>query len=409
MHSVMKCQICDSTSVSKFFSLGHHPPCDSFLSESQLSKPETYYPLDLFFCNDCSLVQIGHVVDPIILFEEEYAYNSGSNKALVQNFKDLADKSVSRFNLNNSDLVIDIGSNDGSLLNSFIGHGVRVLGVEPTGNCILALAKGIPTLKNFFNMHVANNILSNYGNSRFITATNVFAHVVDIHGFVDGVKSLLSDDGVFVSESHHILSLLKESQYDSVYHEHLRNYSLKPLIKLFEMHDMDVFDVELISSHGGSIRVYSSKKGAFSISDNVQKVIDLENSEGVYSLNTYLEFGSKALKCRNELKQLLFELKNDGKSIVGIGAPAKGNTLLNYCRIMPDTLDYLADVSNFKIGKYSPGLHIKVVDEEKMFEDQPDYGLLLSWNIKDIIIPKLKARGFKGKFIIPVPTPHIVE
>lgn len=390
----------------KFLSLGHQPPSNSFLREENLNKPEVYYPLDVYYCEKCGLVQLGYAVDPETLFTE-YVYTTSTNNSLIKNFSDLVDNLVKRFNLDENDFAIDIGSNDGTLLKRYSKYNVRVLGVEPSSAADIAVKNGIPTVKEFFNSGIASIIAEKHGKANVITATNVFAHVKDLYSFVEGIKRLLKNEGIFVSESHHLLSLVNEMQWDSIYHEHLRMYSLKPLIHLFNRFDLDLFDAERISTHGGSIRIYVCNKGAYSKSENVDKILEDEESSGLYNKKTFLEFGKMVLQRKIEIQDALRSIKKEGKRIAGIGAPAKGSTLLNYCNITSDIMDYIAEKSNLKIGLYTPGTHIKVVEEKFLFEDQPDYAFLLSWNIADELIPKLRNSGYKGKVIVPVPSVRI--
>ena len=404
----MKCQICQKETLCKFLSLGHHPPSDAFLKKDDLNNPETYYPLDVSYCEICGLVQLGYAVDPEILFKE-YVYNTGTNNSLIKNFNSLVDILFKRFKLTENDFAIDIGSNDGTLLKGYLKHNVKILGVEPSNVAEIAIKNGIPTIKNFFNKETALGILKEQGKAKTITATNVFAHVKDLRSFMEGVKELLTDDGVFVSESHYLLNLLTEMHWDSIYHEHLRCYSLRPLIYLFNLFNMDIFDAEKITTHGGSIRAYACKRGAYPISGNVSKMLKDEKDNGLFDKDSYLNFGKKVLSHKMEIQEMLLNIKKDGKKIVGIGAPAKGNTLLNYCNITPDIMDYIVEKSDLKIGFYTPGTHIKVVSEELLFKEQPDYALLLSWNIADELIPKLKKLGYKGKITVPIPSLHIVE
>lgn len=407
---VEKCQVCGGDRLFNFLSLGHQPPSDSFLEKKQLNNEEVYYPLDVYFCEDCKLVQLGYVVNPEKLFYEGYSYNTRTSGELVVNFANLTEKLVNRFKLSVNDLAVDIGSNDGTLLEGFSKHGVKVLGIEPTGVAKLALEKNIPTLKKFFNKELVKEIIQQHGHARIITATNVFAHIDDINGIVEGIRELLTENGVFMSESHYLLDLIEKMEYDSIYHEHLRYYSLKPLMRLFETHGMEVFDAERISTHGGSLRVYACRRGAHPISDNVRKIIEIEEKSGLYSKEGFIKYKDAVSKSKFELTKILNKIKEEGHRIVGVGAPAKGNTLLNYCHINSDVLDYLAEKSDLKKGLYSPGMHIEVVDEKLLFEEpQPHYALLLAWNLKDIIIPKLKEKGFRGKFIIPIPIPHIIS
>ncbi len=404
----MECQICSNEKLHKFLFLGEHPPSDRFLDKNQLDKPEPKYPLGVFFCENCSLVQLGFAVPPEILFTDSFVYTSGSSGELVKNFFSLVDKLTQKFNLNSNDFAVDIGSNDGTLLSNY-PEKIKVLGVDPSEASKLAVQKGIPTQRTFFNEKIAEKIVLEHGKAKIITATNVFAHVKELDSFMKGIKTLLADDGVFVEESHYLLDMIQKMEYDSIYLEHLRYYSLKPLIKLFELYGMQVFDAERISTHGGSLRVYACKKNAYNISDNISKILNEEKKAGLHEKKTFDEFAEKVSETKFKLREILLKIKKENKSIAGIGAPAKGNTLLNYCKIDSSILDYLAERGSLKVGKFSPGMHLKVVDEKQVFEDQPDYALLLAWNLKNIIIPKLKEKGFKGKFIIPNPEPHILD
>ncbi len=405
-HKLEKCQVCESTNLYKFLSLGHHPNPDRFLSKEQLNEPETHYPLGVLFCESCKLVQLGYAVDPSALFTEEFIYTSGSSKELVENFSSLAEIIINRFELNSNDLVIDIGSNDGTFLENCLLHNIKVLGIDPSKAAELSIKKNIPTLMNFFNEKLARNI---YGKAKVITATNVFAHVRELDSFIKGVKLLLDDKGVFVQESGYIKTLIEQTQYDSIYVEHLRYYSLKSLVNLFSKYDMDVFDVDLISTHGGSIRTYTCKRGERPISENIQRVLEEEEAFGLHTREVYEVFAEKVESNRNELRKILLNLKSQGKRIVGLGAPAKGNTLLNYCKIGKETMDVLLERGSLKVGKYSPGMHIPIVEEDMLYSDNPpDAVLLLIWNLEKFIVPKLREKGFKGPIIVPNPEPHIL-
>ncbi len=401
----MKCSVCEKETV-KIISLGNHPPSDAFVKEENLNKPEIYYPLDVYYCDNCGLVQLGYIVDPEVLFKE-YVYNTGTNNSLIKNFNELTENLVKRFNLKKDDLAVDIGSNDGTLLKGYKDN-VRILGIDPSSVAKIAIENNIPTINDFFNKKNALNIIKEHGKAKVITATNTFAHVKELTSLIEGVKELLTNDGLFVQESHYFLNLMTGMQWDSIYHEHLRYYTLRSLIYLFNHFDMDLFDVELISTHGGSIRTYACRKGKYVISENVNKLLENEKEKKVFDKEIYLSFGKKIIKHKFEIQEMLRNIKKEGKKIVGIGVPAKGNTLLNYCNITPDILNYIVEKSDLKIGMYTPGTHIKVVDESLLFKEQPDYALLLSWNIADELIPKLKNLGYKGKIIVPLPSPHIV-
>ncbi len=404
----MSCFICKKNNLFKFLSLGHQPPSDAFLSKEALKKEEVTYPLDLFFCEDCSLVQLGFVVDPKILFSEDYAYNSGTNQTLKQHFKDFVSKLISKYKLTEKDLVVDIGSNDGSLLENYALQKIRILGIDPSGVTAIAIKKRQPTIVDFFNEKTAILATKQYGKAKIVTATNVFAHVDDLHSFMNGVKALLTDDGVFVSESGYTRDMIDGLQYDFIYHEHLRYYTLKPLVTLFELFGMEIIDAEKVSMHGGSIRVHAAVKGRHSVSSRVNELLANEKKAGLYNKETYLNFSKEVEKTKLNLQKILIDIKSANHKIVGIGAPAKGNTLLNYCQIDSQIISYLVETSELKIGQFTPGMHIPVVEESFIFKDQPEYALILSWTIAPILIKKLKEKGYAGKFIVPAPKPTII-
>jgi len=403
----MHCFICNEKKFFNFLNLGNQPPSDAFLRSEDLSKTEAMYPLELFFCENCRLVQLNYIVPPEKLFVD-YVYNTATNNSLKVNFHNLVELLVERFQLKNTDFAIDIGSNDGTLLSNYVPHGVKILGIDPSSSTRLALENQIPTIVDFFSKAVSTQVKKTYGNAKIITATNVFAHVNKLNDFLAGVAELLTPDGVFVSESGYLLDMITKLQYDAVYHEHLRYYSLKPLKILFATHGMEMFDAEKISTHGGSIRIYAAKIGAYDVSDFVEKLILEEEKAGLYKKETYADFAEKAKQNKLAIQKFIVEQRSIGKRIVGIGAPAKGNTLLNFCSLNTDTIDYLVEKSQLKIGRFAPGTHIPVVDESRLFIDQPEYALLLSWNIADELIPKLRNAGYNGKFIIPTPKLTIV-
>jgi hypothetical protein len=402
------CSICGNQNLDLVLTLGHQPPSDAFLTKEQLELPEVSYPLDLYYCSSCTLVQLGYDVDPNILFRE-YVYNTGSNNALKLNFGELVGKLISDFDVTSEDFVVDIGSNDGTLLENFIPHGIKVLGVDPSTVSKIAIDKGIPTMVDFFSEEVARRIVSENGKAKIITATNVFAHVVDLDSFMKGIAALLKEDGVFITENGYIVDMVEGMQYDSIYHEHLRYYSVSSISALFEKYGMEVVSVEQITSHGGSIRVYAAKAGTHSISLDVSRLIENETKDGFNSLARYQKFAEDIIATRFALLDIIISIKKSGKSVVGIGAPAKGNTLLNYCKLDANMVDYLAERSALKIGLYSPGMHIPVIDEQYMLENQPEAALLLSWNLAEELIPKIKKSGYKGLFIVPNPFPKIIE
>lgn len=402
----MVCTVCGSSAPNKFLSLGHQPPSDAFVTKEQLESPEVTYPLDVLFCKTCSLVQLGYAVDPDVLFRD-YVYNSGTNNSLRANFKNLVDRLAAKYNLAPGDFVVDVGSNDGTLLEHYLPYGIQVLGIDPSSATSLAIKKGIPTLIDYFNVDTAKKARREYGAARIITATNVFAHVRELDSFMRGLLELLGEDGVFISENGYVVDMVEGMQYDAIYHEHLRYYSVTSLTALFARYGMEMIDVERIPSHGGSIRVFASKKGSRPVSGNVDALRTLEEKSGFTALPRYEEFAKNVRATKVALLDIVRNLKKGGARIFGIGAPAKGNTLLNYCKLDETHIDCLVEKSALKIGLYSPGMHIPVVDESHLFEEQPGAALLLSWNLAEELIPKIRKQGYKGTFIIPNPVPRI--
>lgn len=402
------CYICGNSNLTPILSFGNQPPSDAFLRPEDLPQPETSYPLDLFFCSSCTLVQLGYAVDPQILFRD-YVYNSDTNDSLRINFKELVEEAVQTYGVTSEDFAVDIGSNDGTLLENYLLHGIKVLGVDPSSATSIALERGIPTLVEFFTEEVAQRIKKEHGSAKIITATNVFAHVVELDSLMRGTALLLDEKGVFISESGYVVDMVEGMQYDSIYHEHLRYYSVHSLAALFEKYGMEIISVVKISSHGGSLRVFAAKKGAHASDGSARALLAQEKAKGYHDRAVYDEFATRVAQTKEKLLSIVSSLKKSGAHIAGIGAPAKGNTLLNYCRLGPDTIEYLAEKSPLKIGRYSPGMRIPVVDESRIFAEQPEAALLLSWNIADLLVPKLRELGYKGVFIIPNPEPKVID
>jgi hypothetical protein len=404
----MKCQICGNEKLEKFLDLGQHPACD-FLLEDQL-KSEKRYPLDAHFCGTCGLMQLGHPLPPDVLFGENYHHIAALSASFLEHMKQLAEASAKRFGITDADLVVELGSNDGALLEAYKKFTPEVVGVDPSDIAEMAIKKGIPTLRKFFDEKVAGDMVAEYGQAKIIASLNTFAHISKLDSFVTGVRELLTDDGVFITESHYLLDLVNELQYDFIYHEHSRYYSLRSLVYLFEKLGMEVFDVERLRTHSGSIRVFAGKKGAHPVSGNVKALLAEEDKAGLHKAETYVAFGKKVEAHKAAFTKMLAELKAAGHSIAGLTFPARAVTLLNYCGIGPETLSYITEGSPIKIGRYSPGTHIKCVDQNVLFgADAPEYGVLLSWHIEKEIVPKFRAKGFKGKFIIPLPEPRVID
>lgn len=399
----MNCRICSNDDLTKTLNLGLHPPSDGFLSEEQIQQPETYYPLELYYCDKCNLVQLGYVVPKEVLYNDDYPYTTGTNRVGVEHFRQFAKETVERFKLGKDDLVVDIGSNDGTLLQGFKNAGCEVLGIEPCKHLAdMANQGGIFTLHKFFPSDVDGFYTD--GPVKLITATNVFAHVDDLHDFTDRVAFLLADDGIFIIEAPYLLDMLDHLLYDQIYHEHLSYLSVTPLKVLFEKYNMEIFDVQNLDFHGGSLRYFVARNGQYPTSTNVKRFLEMEQRE--INLVKLENFAHRVRESREKLLWFLLSLKRAKKRVVGLCASAKGNTLLNYCGI---DLDYIAEKSPLKVGRYSPGRHIRVVSDETMIRDAPDYALLLACNFSGSIIPILREKGFKGKFILPLPSPEIYD
>lgn len=407
---ITHCQICGASDLELVIDLGHHAPCDSLLTEAQLYGSEQIYPLRLLRCPECGLAQIDYVVPPEVLFYPEYPYRSGITQTLKDNLHAIAATMIENLGLKDGKLVIDLGSNDGTILEGFKAAGMRVLGVEPTNIAQIAIESGIETINDFFAEEIAEKIKSDYGHASLIIAANMFAHVPNLGSLIRGVSLLLPDGGVFLTESHYLLNILETVQYDSIYHEHLRFYSLKPLIRLMDYYEFTITDVERISNYGGSIRVYATKGKKLPQSDRLLQLIEQEEREGIYKKSTYDIFQKKIIKSKIDLQYLLLDIKKEGKTVAGIGCPGRSSTLINYCNIDSDLMPYIAEQStSLKLGLYLPKVHTPIVDEEILFKEQPDYVLMLSWHYAKPIINNLRAKGLNSKIIIPLPEVYVIE
>lgn len=412
------CRVCGGEDLAKVLSLGPTPLANAFLEKSETRFAETYYPLDAHLCRDCGLLQLLDVVSPKILFKD-YVYVSSTSPVFVAHFRDFAENAFSRFSLGRDSLVVDIGSNDGILLKPFKEIGARVLGVEPdVAIARLANKAGIRSVVEFFTPKVARAIVLKEGRAALVTATNVFAHIDDIHAVAKGVKTLLKPEGVFMLEVPYLADFLEKNLFDTVYHEHLSYFSLSALDVFFKRAGMSIIDAERVQSHGGSLRVFAQKRGLSRIQTQinadakmrVERLLRREKEQKLRDVKTFERYNLRILENRARLLSLLSSLKQRGKRIAGYGAPAKGNTLLNFFSIGLELLDYIVDDSPFKQGKHTPGKRIPVVSSKRLAADPPDYLLILAWNFAPSIIAKNEAfRKRGGKFIIPVPRPQIVE
>ena len=401
------CRICKGRDLVRILSLGEHPPVDNFTDAARLSD-EKRYPLDVYFCKGCSLVQLLDIVAEEELFHGEYAYFSSASAPLVEHFR-LYAEDLKKEHVKEGGLVVDIGSNDGVLLQHFLGTH-RVLGIEPSANVAeIARTKGIETLDGFFTTDMAKQIVATHGKADVISANNVFAHIDDLDEILHAVKELLADDGVFVTESHYLLDLVQKREFDTVYHEHLCYYSVKPLQHLFGRFDMEISDVRRVHSHGGSIRVYARRKSGAPVCSSVTELLALEAQEGLHSLERFADFQKEVESIRDTLVSLVRGFRAEGKTVTAYGAPAKGNTLLNFCGFTAEDIQFVTDTTPYKVGLLTPGSHIPVVSPDILKTETPDYILLLAWNYRDFILTKeqpLRDRG--AKFIIPIPAVEIV-
>jgi SAM-dependent methyltransferase len=389
-------------------SLGYMPPVNQMVPIGQGPRQQPWFPTNLLHCRNCDLVQLGLAVDPVIIFPPEYPYTSGTTKLLRDNFADLHRESAALLGLGADDLVVDIGSNDGTLLSNFQNGGHRVLGIEPTDVGDIANGKGIPTLKRYFGFDVAREVKREHGAASVVTAANCFAHIEDVHAIVDGIVEMLKDGGVFISESHYLIGLLDTLQYDTVYHEHLRYYSLTSLKHLLEMHNLEVFHARPIPSHGGSIRVYAARRGSHPVQESVRRMLASE-PRGDAMAKRLASFRRDVVLSKLRLLSMLRDLKEKGARIAGISAPSRASTLVNYVGLDEGIIDYVCEIpGSLKIGKYMPGTGIPVVDETQLFSDQPDCAVVFSWHIADELTPKLRAKGFRGQLITPLPVPRML-
>jgi SAM-dependent methyltransferase len=402
------CQVCGHAPLDNVLSLGYMPPVNQMVPIGEAPRQQPWFPTNLLRCHNCELVQLGLAVDPAVIFPAEYPYTSGTTKLLRDNFADLQRESAAMLGLGKDDLVIDVGSNDGTLLSNFKNGGQRVLGIEPTDVGGIASQRGIPTIKRYFGPAVAREVRTEHGSASVVTAANCFAHIEDVHAIVDGIVEMLKPGGVFISESHYLIALLDTLQYDTVYHEHLRYYSLTSLKYLLEMHDLEVFNARPIPSHGGSIRVYAARRGAFKVQDSVQRMLSAE-PRGEAMAKRLATFAHDVVLSKLRLMAMLRDLKEKGGRIVGISAPSRASTLVNYVGLDEGLIDYVCEIpGSLKIGKCMPGTAIPVVDEAQLFSDHVDCAVIFSWHIAEELAPKLKAKGFRGQLITPLPEPRLL-
>ena len=404
------CQICNSKKINLIIDLGHQPLCDSLLTNEMLVNSEKTYPLRMFWCEECSLVQLDYCVDGKEVYHPNYPYRTGITKELVEYLKTMSESLISKYNLNSNDLVMDLGSNDGTLLSSFQKSGLKTIGVEPTNIAKIANQNGIETVQEFFNIDVAKKIKNKSGEVSLVLATNMFAHMSTIGEVISGIESILKPDGVFVFENHYLMDVIQGGQFDTIYHEHLRTYSLKSLIKLFSYYDFTITDVERGSRYGGNIRVHVTKGKNRTVSENVNTLLDEEEKFGLYKIETYTKFRDRVKKAKIDFMTFLLKTKSEGKSVVGNSCPGRSVTLLNYYGVDSELIPYIAEQpTSLKLGMFLPGKLIPIINNEILLKEQPDYVILLAWHYAEPIMNQLKERGLKSKFVIPLPDLRIIE
>jgi len=404
-----KCRICSSTNLKLILDLENQPPANALIDKNMLDNIEEKFPLRLFWCNDCFLVQLLDIVNKEFLFKN-YLYMTSASTPIVNHFSEYAKSIYEKFLYNiDNPLVVEIGSNDGSLLSGFKKLGVSILGIEPASNLSkIANDSKITTINDFFSTNIAKEI-ANSNQVSVIVANNVIAHIEDLHDLMKGIKIIIDNDGIFIFEVPYLIDFIKKLEFDTIYHEHLSYFSILPLIKLMSQFGLEIFDIEKYDVHGGSLRIFVSKKNNFKINNSVQKFIDDEYEFGLNDFAVYEKFAIKVYELKKNLKKILLQLKKENKSIFGYGASAKGNVLLNFCNIDNELLDFIVDTTTLKQGKYTPGTHIPVISSEKFLEKgKNDVALLLAWNYADFILKKEELfRKKGGKFLIPVPEPHL--
>jgi 2-polyprenyl-3-methyl-5-hydroxy-6-metoxy-1,4-benzoquinol methylase len=407
----MKCRFCSNKVETVFIDLDNSPPSNSYLFKHQLNEPEVYFPLKIFVCDHCFLVQVDEYKKATEIFDSNYAYFSSQSTSWLAHSKRYVEKMVNDFGINDSSTVFEIASNDGYLLQYFKQKNVNVLGIEPTASTAkVAREKGIESIEEFFGVALATQLNSQNRTADLILGNNVLAHVPDINDFVGGLKICLKPEGIITMEFPHLLNLVEYNQFDTIYHEHFSYLSLFTVKQIFEKQGLEIFHVEELTTHGGSLRVFAKHSHDVSHPTNksVEVLIEKEIAFGINRHEFYLNFDKKVEKVKIEFLDFLIQAKKTNKKVAAYGAAAKGNTLLNYCGVKSDLIDFVVDLAPSKQGKYLPGSHIEVVNESVLKENKPDYIIIFPWNIKDEIVSQLAyARDWGCKFVVAIPNLEI--
>jgi len=405
------CRLCGSTSLASVVDLGATPPCELILTTEQLDEPEPTYPLHLRVCTSCWLAQLPPLITPEETFTE-YAYFSSYSDSWVRHAREFVVGAVDRLGLASDSFVVEVASNDGYLLQHVVTAGIRCLGIEPSVNVgEAAREKGVPTLTAFLDPGRGAAVRAEHGPADLVVANNVYAHIPDVVGFTKGLRALVADDGWVSIEVHHLLPLIEQNQYDTIYHEHFQYYTVASAAHALASGGLSLVDVELIPTHGGSIRLWARPEEiAAEPSQRVADVLAREKAAGLHELSGYAEFTRRVAQVRRDLLRFLIDAAEQGKTVVGYGAPGKGNTLLNHCGIRPDLLPYTVDRNPYKHGKFTPGMRIPILAPERIAEDKPDYVLVLPWNLRKELTEQLSYVGeWYGRLVFPVPHLEIVE
>lgn len=409
--SMPQCRFCSSILRTTFVDLGVSPLCQTHIRPDQLNEMEPFYPLHALVCDQCFLVQLEEYVAPADIFSD-YAYFSSYSSSWVEHARVYAEAMIERLKLGPSQKVMEIASNDGYLLQHFVAQRIPVLGIEPAGNVAeAAIAKGIPTLVRFFGLETAKHIAQQHGRPDLLLGNNVLAHVPDLNDFVAGMKALLAPHGVITMEFPHLQRLIAETQFDTIYHEHFSYFSFVTVEKVFSHHGLNIFDVEELPTHGGSLRIFArhTENDAVPVSESVRRLHQREIDDGFQTMARYRDFGKKVQATKRKLLSFLIGAKEQGKRVVGYGAPGKGNTLLNYCGIRTDFLDFTVDANPHKQGTFTPGTRIPILHPDMIREARPDFLLILPWNLKDEIVQTAAyVSEWGGRFVVPIPEVRLI-
>jgi len=406
------CRTCLSSDIQKVVELTPTPPGNNFISGDQMDKLEEVFPLDLYFCNVCHHIQLGHVVDPQFLFQNDYSYVSSTSPVFVEHLSSYAKYAINLLDIKKSSLIIDIGSNDGTCLKYFKQLGMTVLGIDPAVKIAeIANSNGINTIPDFFSSSIAKEIIIEHGKADLITSHNACAHIDDLDSVISGVSMLLKDDGVFIMEVGYFLDVFENKWFDTIYHEHVDFHTVKPLHKLFSRFDLELFRVERITPQGGSIRVFIQRKGGKRPIDvSLSELEKLESKMGLHKPETYKHFENQINKVRDNFQDLIKDIKESGKTIAAFGAPTKATTLSYHFQINKTQIDFIVDDNPLKQGLYSPGIHIPVYDASHIYTKKPDYLIILAWNFAESIMSKHQEYlELGGSFIIPMPETRVIK